>query len=113
MNWFVAKMIFQIISDHNNCIQFDEQLRLIEAVDKHLALEIAYQIGFIVQEELKSNHNENTKLKFIAVTELEHIGEIANGKEIHYQLSKPEEVNSYLEIISLKATGLKQLKRLF
>ena len=110
MNWFVAKMIFQIISDHNNCIQFDEQLRLIEAVDKHLALEIAYQIGFIVQEELKSNHNENTKLKFIAVTELEHLGNLEHGKELHYHIVEPDHIESYLALSHEKANGLRKRK---
>lgn len=50
MNWFVAKMIFQIEGNENAYPQFDEQLRLIDAINEQLALEVAYQLGYIYQD---------------------------------------------------------------
>jgi Domain of unknown function (DUF4288) len=113
MNWFIVKMIFQIVDQAKNSFQFDEQLRLIDAINEELALEMAYQLGQMEQQELTSRNEQTLQWKFIAVTELSHIGEIAHGKEIHYQISEPEETHSYLEMIQLKATNLKQRKHFF
>lgn len=110
MNWFVAKMIFQIEDKEMRYPQFDEQLRLIEAINEELALEMAYQMGAMHQEEVKSAKDEVLKWKFIAVTELAHIGEIAHGKEIHYQISEPEKAFTYLEMVKAKAEQLKNRK---
>ena len=46
MNWYVAKIVFRIMSgDGNHHAQFDEQLRLISADDELQAFEKATAIG--------------------------------------------------------------------
>ncbi|MDA9555196.1 DUF4288 domain-containing protein [Pelobium sp.] len=110
MNWYVAKIIFQIEDKEMNYPQFDEQLRLIDAINNDLALEMAYQLGLMQQDEIKSSKEHTLKWKFIAVTELYHLGEIEHGKEIHYQISEPEHAITYLEMIKEKAAGLKNRK---
>lgn len=110
MNWFVAKLIFEIKTQENKYHQFDEQLRLIEAVNEELALEMAYQLGLMQQEEITSNNNNSVVWKFISVIEIENIGEIAHGKEIHYKITEPEEAEQYLALVNLKATQLKNRK---
>ena len=51
MNWYVAKIVFRIISgEGNHNAQFDEQLRLISAEDEHQAFEKATAIGMNNQD---------------------------------------------------------------
>jgi hypothetical protein len=111
MNWFIVKMIFQIETEDNLYPQFDEQLRIIDAINEDLALEIAYQMGQMEQEEIKSHKDEVLKWKFIAVTEINNIGDIAHGKEIHYQITEPEEAANYLSFVKEKALSLKNRKQ--
>ncbi|WP_017256883.1 DUF4288 domain-containing protein [Pedobacter arcticus] len=113
MNWFVAKLIFEIETQDSKHPQFDEQLRLIEAVNEELALEMAYQLGSMQQEEIINSNNHQVAWKFVAVTEIENIGEIAHGKEIHYKINEPEQVEQYLALVSVKAAQLKNRKSIY
>jgi hypothetical protein len=46
MNWFLAKIIYQIIcGDGDHTPQFDEQLRLVQAESKLKAIQKAKQVG--------------------------------------------------------------------
>ncbi|OAQ41644.1 hypothetical protein A5893_00600 [Pedobacter psychrophilus] len=110
MNWFVAKMIFQIEGSESSYPQFDEQLRLIDAINEELALEMAHQLGYIYQDELKSNKQTTVKWKFVAVTELEHLGNLEHGKEIHYHIVEPDNLENYLCFIDEKANALRKRK---
>lgn len=110
MNWFVAKIIFQIEGNDQTFPQFDEQLRLIDAVNEELALEIAYQMGVMHQDEVQSRNQQTLRWKFVAVTELQHVGDLEHGKEIHYRITEPEETTSYLEMVNEKATSLRKRK---
>jgi len=110
MNWFVAKMIFQIEGNENTYPQFDEQLRLIDAVNEELALEMAHQLGYIYQEEIKSNNQQMINRKFVAVTELDYLGNIEHGKEIHYKIVEPDNMTNYLELVNEKANSLRKIK---
>ncbi len=111
MNWFIAKLIFRIDADDAlNTAQFDEQLRLIDAVSRDLAIEVAHQIGLTEQESLKTKKGTDLYWKFVAVTEIEYLGDIANGKEIHYRIHEPENVDIYLAITEEKSQALKKLK---
>jgi hypothetical protein len=71
MNWYVAKIVFRIVSgDGNHNAQFDEQLRLISAGDESEAFEKAYNIGCRNQDNFTNNRNEPVKWEFIDVAEL-------------------------------------------
>ena len=51
MNWYVAKIVFRIVSgDGNHHAQFNEQLRLISAESEHQAFEKAAAIGINSQD---------------------------------------------------------------
>lgn len=113
MNWFVAKLIFEIKTEDSKYAQFDEQLRLIEAVNEELAIEMAYQLGLMQQEEIINSNNNPVVWRFVAVTEMESIGEIAHGKEIHYKINEPEQAEQYLALVQAKATQLKARKSIY
>ena len=110
MNWFVAKLVFEVKNQENAYPQFDEQLRLIEAISADLALEMAYQFGLMQQDEIADGNKKAVVWKFVAVTELENIGEIGHGKEIHYKITEPEQAEQYLALVHAKATQLKNRK---
>ena len=110
MNWFAVKMIFQIEDKEKTYPQFDEQIRLIDAINEDLALEMAYQIGMMEVDEVTTSKQQKLNWRFIAVTEVQHIGNIEHGKEIHYQINEPEEMNTYLQMVKEKAEGLKNRK---
>lgn len=113
MNWFVAKLIFEIKSPDSNYAQFDEQLRLMEAISEDLALEMAHQLGLMQQEEIVNSNNHSVNWKFVAVTEIQNIGDIAHGKEIHYKITEPEHAEQYLALVHAKATNLKNRKSIY
>ena len=113
MNYFVAKLVYQLKTNEEPVAQFDEQLRIIEAVNEELALEMAYQTGLMNQEDIISKNEQTVCWKFIAVTEIQHIGEIAHGKEIHYKITEPDNVNDYLALVHSKANHLKNRKNIY
>jgi hypothetical protein len=109
MNWYAAKIIFQIVNDSKEYAQFDEQIRLINAINIELALEIANQTGLMSQEDIISKDGTLLHWKFIAVTEVQDIGDLVNGKEIHYAIQEPEEVSIYMQRVLEKSLNLKRL----
>ncbi len=113
MNWFVAKLIFKVETPDSRYAQFDEQLRLIEAINEDLALEMAHQIGLMQQEEIVHSNNHSVHWKFVAVTEIQNIGEIAHGTEIHYKITEPEQAEQYLALVQAKAMQLKNRKSIY
>ncbi|MRX45591.1 DUF4288 domain-containing protein [Pedobacter puniceum] len=109
MKWFAVKLIFQIVNDNNKHFQFDEQLRLVQALSKEHALEMAHQVGLMAQENIISQNGHTLNWKFIAVTESEYVGEIEQGKEIHYHIEEPDNVELYLKRVEEKALNLKKI----
>ena len=108
MEWYSAKMVFHI-ETHTQTPQFDEQIRLIQALNREHALETAYQTGLLAQEEFLNNNGNLLRWTFIAVTEINYIGALENGKEIHYQITEADEADLYLQRIEEKALNLKKL----
>jgi hypothetical protein len=110
MNWYAAKIVFQIVSDNNpDTAQFDEQVRLIQAVSRELALEIAHQFGLMAQEDFPTKKGSLLEWKFVAVIEIEFIGELEHGAEIHYAIKEPSEKELYLQRVQEKALNLKRV----
>lgn len=108
MEWYSAKIIYEITNSLNDIVQVDEQLRIIQAVSKELAYEIANQLGYIHQDKVCTNTGAVLSWNFIAVTEIKHIGEIRHGSEVSSVIQdSPKE--SFLEEIRQKANYLKSL----
>lgn len=107
MKWFVAKLIFEIKTD-GRYPQFDEQLRIIEAINEELALEMAYQIGIMQKEAIVDIKDNLVTWKFIAVTEIQGIDDVKHGTEIHYKIAEPEQADQYLALVAEKAAQLKK-----
>ena len=97
MNWYVAKIVFRIISgDGNHHAQFDEQLRLINANDEHQAFEKATSIGISNQESFLNNQRQPVQWQFIDVAELNQLGELKDGTELYYNIHETQDADLYI-----------------
>lgn len=104
MNWYLAKIVFQIIcgeGDHQP--QFDEQLRLIQATSKRTAFFKATDIGKSEEDFFYNIHQQPVHWKFINVSELYRMEELLDGAEIHSKITEPENAVEYATHIHTKA----------
>jgi hypothetical protein len=96
MNWYVAKIVFRIISgDGNHHAQFDEQLRLISAENDCEAFEKASHIGFMNQDSFLNNQSEPVRWRFIDVAELNQLGSLEDGAELYYHIHETADAGLY------------------
>ncbi|HVV55882.1 MAG TPA: DUF4288 domain-containing protein [Mucilaginibacter sp.] len=96
MNWYIAKIVFRIISgDGSHHAQFDEQLRLISAIDECQAFEKATQIGRAGQDSFMNSRSEQVRWEFIDVAEIGQIGELTDGAELYYQIHEAPNAELY------------------
>lgn len=107
MNWYLTKLVFQIIcGDGNHQAQFDEQLRLITADGKENAFQKAQSIG---QQEQDSFFNVKQQLvvwKFINVSELYKLSEMVDGTEICSRITEQVNAEQYIQVINQKAENI-------
>lgn len=107
MNWYLTKLVFQIIcGDGNHQAQFDEQLRLITADTKENAFQKAQSIG---QQEQESFYNVKQQLvlwKFINVSELYKLSDMVDGAEICSRIIEQASADQYIGIVHQKADNI-------
>ena len=97
MNWYVAKIVFRIISgDGNHNAQFDEQLRLISADSDKQAFEKATRLGQICQDSFMNNKKQPVRWEFIDVAEINQLNELADGTELYYQIHEAPNAGLYI-----------------
>jgi hypothetical protein len=97
MNWYVAKLVFRVISgDGNHNAQFDEQLRLINADCEYTAFEKASHIGRANQDSFLNNNKQTVQWQFIDVAELNHLGELKDGAELYYNIHEAPDADLYI-----------------
>jgi len=97
MNWYVAKLVFRVISgsgDHH--AQFDEQLRLINADTEHQAYEKASTIGHANQDSFMNIQRQTVKWQFIDVAELNAITGLTDGAELYYNIHETPDPDLYI-----------------
>jgi hypothetical protein len=97
MNWYIAKLVFRVISgDGNHNAQFDEQLRLINADTEHIAFEKASNIGRANQDSFLNNNKQTVQWQFIDVAELNQLGELTDGAELYYNIHETPDADLYI-----------------
>ncbi|PUZ24539.1 protein of unknown function [Chitinophaga costaii] len=105
MNWFVAKVVYQIISgEGNHAPQFDEQLRLISATSKADAWKKANDIGEEGQYAFQNQQHQKVEWKFINVPEIYPISELKDGMELYSRIEEPGNVADYLAWLRTKSS---------
>ncbi|ASZ14400.1 DUF4288 domain-containing protein [Chitinophaga pendula] len=107
MQWFVAKVVYQIISGNGNHLpQFDEQLRLINADNKQAAWKKACEIGLQEQYAFKNQKQELVEWKFINVPELFMLDQLSDGMELYSRIEEPGNAATYLAWLQSKSAQL-------
>lgn len=111
MNWYLSKIVYQIIcGDGKHIAQFDEQLRLIAAENEEQAFQKAQEIGK-EGEDCFENTNQKTVLwQFINVAELYKISLQIDGAELFSTIRESEDADTYTKTVHLKAAHIKSKK---
>ena len=107
MNWYVAKIVFNIDVNHGeNQKQFDEQFRLVAARNKQEAYFKASTIGQTEEENFVSGNKKTIAWKFIDVAELHEVTEMKDGMEIYSTTIETNNPNCYIQNTKNRAAQL-------
>jgi hypothetical protein len=104
MNWYLAKLIFNInIDNGNNNKQFDEQTRMIQAPNIEAAFYKARNLGKKHEESFVNNENSLVEWKFIDVAEIYALDSVKDGEEIYSTTHEQENAKSFIRYIQDKS----------
>jgi len=104
MNWYLAKIVFQIIcGSGEHTPQFDEQLRLINADNKQRAFSKAVEFGRSEEDLFLNIHQQPVRWKFVDVSELYRMEELLDGAEIFSKIKEVEDGQHYVDVVHSKA----------
>jgi hypothetical protein len=107
MNWYLAKIVFQIIcGDGDHTAQFDEQLRLISGNSKEEAFRKAQAMGQSEQESFLNQKQQLVQWQFINVSELYKLNEQLEGAELFSRIEEREPASVYIETVHRKAENI-------
>ncbi len=107
MNWYLAKLVYQIIcGDGEHTPQFDEQLRIVQAADDLHAFTKAQLLGHREQDTFYNNKEKLVQWKFIDVSELHIIENFIDGAELYSRINEQDNAQAYIHIIQMKASHL-------
>ena len=97
MNWYVAKIVFRIISgEGKHEAQFDEQLRLISAENDRQAFDKASRLGLICQDNFINSTKQPVRWEFIDVAEVNQLNDLSDGTELYYQIHEAPDADLYI-----------------
>lgn len=104
MNWYLVKLVYQVISGSGgHTPQFDEQLRLIRADELAWARDKARVMGQIGAFTFLNQKNEAVNWKFIDVVDVLELESLEDGMQVYSTTEEPADVSAYLEIVSARA----------
>lgn len=110
MNWYVAKIIYQVISGNGmHTPQFDEQYRLIRADELSWAWEKAQVLGRLGQLSFENNTHETVQWKFINVADVCEISELEDGAQLYSHTEEPGDVEEYISMTHARAQRFMQI----
>ena len=103
MNWYLAKLVFNIRVGNGNHTQFDEQTRVIHAKNVESALYKARGIGKKHEESFVNADNDLVEWKFIDVTEVFALNEVKDGEELYSTTHETENSDSFIQFVQDKS----------
>jgi len=107
MNWYLAKIVFQIVcgnGDHTP--QFDEQLRLVSAATKEEAFHKAQQMGKKEEETFFNSKQQLVQWQFINVSELYRLSDLIDGAELYSRIEEKDNAGQYIQVVNQKADSI-------
>jgi hypothetical protein len=108
MYWYLAKIVFQVSCERGGKIQFDEQLRLIQAEDEFQAYVKAQAAGLAEEERFADGHGKQVSWLFVSVSELKQLDPWSDGMMLHSTTEEPEEADSYRLQLRLRGASIRQ-----
>jgi len=107
MKHFLAKINYQIICGNgNHTAQFDEQLRLISAMNEEDALEKARSLGVQEEDSFVNEQRRIVQWKFIDVSELYEVN-TSDGVEVWSRITEQDSADLFIEGIKRKSAALR------
>ncbi len=111
MNWYIAKIIFQIKGKGMQKPQFDEHLHLVEANCSEEAFLKARILGITSEDSVINSKHGPMKWEFVNVAELCPIAELKDGLELHSQVREMDEENQYINYVHNRAATIQLAQR--
>lgn len=107
MNWFLAKIIFQVICGNGkHPAQFEEQIRLIQAADKAAAFAKANALAKSEEESFFSLSNKMICWKMVAVTDIFSFDATLDGAELFSGTRVEENADAFIYSARLRANDV-------
>ncbi|MDR3716488.1 MAG: DUF4288 domain-containing protein [Puia sp.] len=108
MNWYLSKLVFRIIcGEGQHTPQFDEQLRLVAAVNEEEAFEKATSLGEREQEAFYNQQQKLVQWQFINVAELYKLSGLLDGAELYSRIQETDNADLYIELTNKKAAHIR------
>lgn len=104
MNWYLAKLVFNIrIDNGNDNKQFDEQTRMIQANSIETAFFKARTLGKNHEESFINSENQMVEWKFIDVVELYALNGAKDGEELYSRTHESDNAGSFIKYVKDKS----------
>jgi hypothetical protein len=101
MNWYLVKIIFQIVYVQSaNKVQFEEQLRIVSAADTKTAIAKATEMA-VKEEEACSSLYQSVKWKPVAVTAIFPFTSMIDGAEVFSAIIETDDAASFIQTSQL------------
>lgn len=112
MKWFIAKLVFNIsTAEQKHKPQFDEQLRLLAAVDMEEAFLKARRLGLREEDSFLNDTLHQVKWEFINVAEILPLTSLEDGTELYSHVHETDEAKSYIHDVHQRAIFLRMNTR--
>ncbi|MCU0383631.1 MAG: DUF4288 domain-containing protein [Cyclobacteriaceae bacterium] len=109
MNWYVARIVFKIVTGKLAEVeQYDETLRVIMASSLEEAILKARTLG-IQEEEFSVCGKDKTRWEFVNIASINQIKELRDGVEIYSTVTEHKREDAYESVIHAKAESLHYL----
>lgn len=97
MQWFMAKMVYRIITGTgNHAAQFEEQLRLIQAAHICKALQKATELGRNGEDFFYNQQLQLVQWQFVNVTDIKPLQSLSDGMELHARIEEQDNAEAYM-----------------
>ena len=107
MNWYLVKMIFQIICGNGgHKPQFEEQLRLVLANDEEEAIAKTNCIALQEEETFLNESKQLVQWKFIAATDIYPLQTGMDGAALFSRISEEENATMFIHATKLRSQDL-------
>lgn len=103
MNWYVAKLVYQIVRGNSSTGEFDVQWRIIQADEQDWAVEKSNTLGRLGESIFFNSHKQEVHWKFLGVVDLIKIKTLDDTTLLYSQTEEPTDNEMYVSIMKDRA----------